>query len=281
MSVRRRSCLTVPGGSRKMIAKAATLPADEIVLDLEDAVPPTGKDEARRLVLAALAGADLAGRRIAVRINATGTPWHADDLAALAQIGRPDLSIVVPKVDTPAALQAVDAALGARCPTDLQALIETAAGLAHCVAIAAATPRLKALVLGYADLASSLGRDPAAGWSFAQDMLVLAARAAGVDAIDGPCFDLAPSAGTLAEDCRRAAALGFDGKWAIHPAQIDTINAAFTPSAAAVARARGILAALSATGGAETAIAAYEGGMIDGAMRRGAERTLMRAGLVP
>jgi citrate lyase subunit beta/citryl-CoA lyase len=278
--MRRRSCLTVPGGSPKTIAKAASLPADEIVLDLEDAVPPAGKDEARRLVLAALGGADLAGRRIAVRINARGTPWHADDLAALAQIERPDFSLVVPKVDTPAALQAVDAALGARHPAALQGLIETAAGLAHCVAIAAATPRLEALILGYADLASSLGRDAAAGWSFAQDMLVLAARAGGVDAIDGPAFDLAQSTDTLAEECRRAAAMGFDGKWAIHPRQIEAINAAFTPSAAAVAKARGVLAALAAADG-ETAIAVHDGGMIDEAMRRGAERTLLRAGMVP
>lgn len=283
---RRRSCLTVPGGSEKMLRNAIDLAADEIILDLEDAVPPDLKLTARRMVVEAIQSGSFGTRQLAVRINSISTPWCHDDMIALAQLDHPGLTLVLPKIESIGDLAFVDrllagleAARPRAQPVGLQILIETAAGLANCVAIAAASLRVQSLIIGYGDLASSLGRS-AGSWGFVQQTVLIAARANGLQAIDGPNFSLAPDDGSLARDSAVTAALGFDGKWAIHPAQIDPINNAFTPGESDLHRAHGIIAALDAADLAGEGVATYKGAMIDEAMRLGALRILSKTGEV-
>jgi citrate lyase subunit beta / citryl-CoA lyase len=282
----RRSCLSVPGSSEKMLAKAPALGADELVLDLEDAVTPEAKDGARELVVAALATEPFAGLNIAVRVNAPGTPWCHDDLIALAAAPRPPASVVVPKVESAGDLAFADRLLdgaeraaGCDRPLRIQALIETAAGLARVYEAAASSPRLDALILGYADLAASLGRSAAGardldGWRPAQEAVLTAARAHGLQAIDGPYLGVAVDDGFVAA-ATRARDAGFDGKWAIHPSQVASLNELFTPTAAELERARAIVAALD---DADRGAVALDGEMLDEALRVAALRTLSRAG---
>ncbi len=284
---RRRSCLCVPGGSDKMLQKALSLGADEIVFDLEDGVASNAKDEARGKVIAAIGGGGFDGRTIAVRVNAIGTPWCHEDIAAIGALPHAGMTLVVPKLEGGGDLAFLDRLLdgverrnGRRQPLGLQGLIETAKGLAKVDEIASASARLEGLILGYGDLASSLGRSPDAGWAFAQDAILLAARSNDLLAIDGPYFALGDQAasGLLAES-EAAARLGFDGKWAIHPSQISAIEAAFTPSAEVQARARGLVARLDEARAQGLGVVTFEGGMIDEAMRAGAQRILSRAGV--
>jgi citrate lyase subunit beta/citryl-CoA lyase len=285
----RRSCLSVPGSAERMLAKLGSLEADEFVLDLEDAVVPRAKDDARRLVVATLAG-DAPARRgvMSVRINAPRSPWCHRDVIALADLQeRPD-TMVVPKVESAGDLAFVErlldgaeAAAGRRRPIRLQALIETAAGLARIQEIAAASERLDALILGYADLAASLGRSARAAqdletWRPAQEALLLAARANGLQAIDGPYLGTAPDAGFEAA-ARRARDLGFDGKWAIHPSQVGVLNDLFTPSAEELERARAVVAVLEQAERDGRGAVSFEGEMVDEAVRVAALRTVARA----
>jgi citrate lyase subunit beta/citryl-CoA lyase len=263
-----------------MLTKAPGLPADEVVIDLEDAVAVEAKDAARERVVAALAG--WSGPAVSVRVNAPRTPWCHLDLAALAALPDRPASIVVPKVEGAGDLAFVDrlldgaeAAGGRTQPLRVQALIETAAGLARVQEIAGASGRLDALILGYADLAASLGGARALDdWRFAQEQLLLAARAHGLHAIDGPHLGIAVDDAFTAA-VARARALGFDGKWAIHPAQVEALNAAFTPTPEELDHARRVIAALTQT---EHGAVALDGQMLDEAVRAAALRTLARAG---
>jgi citrate lyase subunit beta / citryl-CoA lyase len=282
---RRRSCLSVPGASEKMLRTALDLPADEIVLDLEDAVAPARKPEARAIVAAALSDGAWRRRTISVRINAPGTPWCHEDVLAVAATGHPALTLVVPKVEDIGDLAFMDrllagaeAAAPRQATIGLQALIETARGLVNLQAIAGASGRLRALILGYADLASSLGRPAGseASWRSAQDAIVLAAHANGLEAIDGPCLDLTGN-DALRRDSELARQLGFDGKWAIHPSQLETINGIFTPPPEEVEQARALLAHLDQALADGVGASAFAGGMVDEAMRPAALRTLARA----
>jgi len=267
----RRACLTVPASSERLLAKARTLPADEVIVDLEDAVAPAAKDTARDLAAAALCAGSI-GRTSALRVNARATPWWEDDLRAAAA-ARPDV-VVLPKVESPddvsAAAELLPAGIG------LEAQIETARGLAAVDEIAACGHGLEALVLGPADLAASLGLPVLTIGAGVSDhvlaRVVSAARAFGLQAIDGPYGRLGDDLG-LVLSARRALAHGCDGKWVIHPRQIEAVNLLFTPSPAEVARARRIL---EATGGA----ARFEGELVDEASRRLAESLLSRAALV-
>jgi citrate lyase beta subunit len=283
---RRRASLVVPAAPAAKLAKGATLEADEVVLDLEDAVVPAAKDDARSAVAAALAG-EWAAPAVAVRVNAIGSPWCHLDLAALAATGRAALTAVVPKVEHPhdlafadRLLDGAEAAAGRRRPVRLLALIETAAGLSAAGEIARASARLDGLILGYADLAASLGR-PGGGapqdWRFAQDALLVAARAAGIQAIDGPHLTVRD------DDAFRAAvdharSLGFDGKWAIHPAQLEALRDAFTPTEDEVAEARATLAALAQAAAAGSGAVAAGDRMLDEALAVSARQVLARAG---
>jgi citrate lyase subunit beta / citryl-CoA lyase len=286
--VRRRSCLSVPASSPRMLAKAAEIRADEIVFDLEDAVAPAAKGEARNLLVDALRRPEWRTRSVAVRVNAPRTPWCHRDLIALAELGELRLSVVLPKVETPGDLEFVDrllagAASPGQPPLPVQALLETARGLEQVANIASAVPgRLSTLILGYADLAASLGRgaeaasDPGS-WLAAQDAVLIAARANGLQAIDGPYLGV--EAGEVFErSAGRAVELGFDGKWAIHPSQVDRLNQIFTPSESEVDWARRVIDALDEAeeSGGHGAVA-LDGQMLDQAVRVAAERVLTRA----
>ncbi|WP_448624411.1 HpcH/HpaI aldolase/citrate lyase family protein [Geodermatophilus sp. URMC 64] len=285
---RRRSCLSVPAADERKIARALAGPADEIVFDLEDSVPADAKDDARhRLGSALREELGGAGRRMAVRVNAARSPWCHRDLEAVADL--PGVtSVVVPKVECAGdmafvdrLLDGVEAAAGRGQPVGVQALVETATGLANVLAIAAAGERLEALILGYADLAASLGAcSPPERrldlWLPAQQAVLVAARAAGVQAIDGPHLGVEVDDG-LAAGVQRARDLGFDGKWAIHPRQVDVLNAAFTPTQDEVDHATRVLAALTEAHGRGAGAARLDGQMLDEAVAVAARRVLARA----
>jgi citrate lyase subunit beta / citryl-CoA lyase len=284
----RRSCLSVPASSSRMLEKARGITAgDELIFDLEDAVAPTSKDAARDAIHKRLAEWD--GAPCAVRVNAPRTPWCHRDLEALAGLpGREPRSVVLPKVESAADLDFAERLLtgaeagGRKEPLRLQALIETAAGLARVEKIAAAGGgRLESLIIGYADLAASLGRTREAAadpgkWLAAQDRVLTAARANGLQAIDGPYLGVSADEGFLAA-ARHARDLGFDGKWAIHPSQLEALREAFTPSAAEVERAEAVLAALERAEAEDGAGAvSLDGEMLDEALAAGARRILAR-----
>jgi citrate lyase subunit beta / citryl-CoA lyase len=281
--VRRRSCLAVPGSSERKLAKAAGLGADEIVIDLEDAVTIAAKDEARAAVVQALASWD--GPSVSVRVTAPRSPWCHLDIAALGALPELPGSIVVPKIGSAGDLAFVDRLLdgveaggGRARPLRVQALIETAEGVARIEEIAAASPRLDALIIGYADLGASLGGSREVDqWLPVQHAVVVAARSNGLQAIDGPYLGLEPDEGfrTAAE---RARDLGFDGKWAIHPSQVEPLNELFVPSEEEVEHARSVLAALDIAEREGEGAVSLDGEMLDEAHRVAAMRVLARAG---
>jgi citrate lyase subunit beta/citryl-CoA lyase len=260
----RRSCLTVPASSARMIEKASALPADEVILDLEDGVAADAKAEARaNLALGRARGT------LAIRINGIGTPWWRDDLAAVAD-ARPDV-VVVPKVESPDDVRAVVELLPEGVGLEVQ--IETARGLVEVERIAATGGPLEALVFGPGDFAASLGvpsltiGESASEYALAR--IAVAARAFRLQPIDGPYAALQDPEG-LRASARRALAHGYDGKWVIHPDQLGPVNDAFTASADELDRARRILAAGD---GAVT----VDGAMVDAASKRMAEAVLARA----
>ena len=278
----RRSSLSVPGSSERMLEKAAGLDADEIVVDLEDSVTPEAKEAARTRVGEFLAKERLAAAAVAVRVNPLASAWGKRDVVELVRrAGGLIDSLIIPKVERPEEVVEVQRLLeseGARSTgVRLQALIETAAGLLHVAEIAAASPLLESLILGYEDLAASLGRVPGTTtpgrWLYAQERLLVAARASGLQAIDGPYLDIRDPAG-LRQRAEHVQALGFDGKWAVHPDQLPIINATFTPTAEQLARAQEILDALGGAQG-QGAIALH-GEMIDEASRKLALQVVAR-----
>jgi citrate lyase subunit beta / citryl-CoA lyase len=260
----RRSCLTVPASSERMLAKAATLRADEVILDLEDGVAVEAKEEARgRLGRASAEGT------LAVRINAVGTRWWHEDLRAAVAAGI--AVVVVPKVESVDEVRAVAELL----PDDvgLEVQIETARGLVEVERIAAVGGPLEALVFGPGDYAASLGVPVltigAGSLDHALARIAVAARANGLQPVDGPYARVGDLVGLRAA-ADRALAHGFDGKWAIHPDQLAVLNDAFTPAETELERARRILAA------ADGAVV-LDGEMVDAASRRLAEALLARS----
>ncbi len=262
--------LVVPGHSPKMHAKASDAGADEVVFDLEDAVALDAKAAARAVLAETLGRPEWVGRPVAIRVNAAGSPEHADDLALCSALRLEHLSIVVPKVESVADV----AAAAAVAP--VQAIIESPLGLAAAAQIAA-HGRVIALILGYADLAAALGRRGAeqdeSRWLVAQETVLAAARIGGAAAVDGPSFALR-DARAVAASARAARELGFDGKWAIHPAQIAPIQAEFAATAEERRWAQRVKAAVGAAGGSGGAAAALDGTMVDEAMVRRADRLL-------
>ncbi len=263
----RRSCLTVPASSPRMLEKAASLPADEVVVDLEDGVAGDAKEEARERLATAQARGTLA-----IRVNGLTTPWWRDDLAAAAEV-RPDAA-VVPKVESAEDVAAVAELLPAGVGLEVQ--IETAHGLVEVERIAAAGPPLEALVFGPGDFAASLGVPVltigAGSWEYALARIAVAARAFGLQAVDGPYAVLRDLDG-LRASAHRALAHGFDGKWVVHPDQIAPVNDVFTPSPEELERARRILAAANGA-------VLLDGAMVDAASKRLAEAVLARVGLL-
>lgn len=290
----RVDALVVPGSSERMLVKAAAMEVAEVVIDLEDAVIPERKTEALALTMAALKGG-FAAELTAVRVNPTGSPWVHVELIALASAEiRPD-AVVVPKVSDARDLAFVDLLLdGAeaavettsssrRPPMKIQALIETADGIANLTAIASASMRLEALIVGYADLVVSLGRSGAEGatlesWAPIQTAIVTVARMGGLRAIDGPILTISDLDGLVLAS-RQAASVGFDGKWAIHPAQIEPIRRGFAPSDQEIAEAQAVLDAIASAQAAGSGAVSLNGKMIDEPVRLSALRTLARAGV--
>jgi len=262
--------LVVPGHQAKMHVKALGAGADEVVFDLEDAVAAHGKATARAQVAETLADPAWADRAIAIRINPKGSPEHADDLELCRGLGHSRFTVVVPKVES------LDDVADAVTVAPVQALIESPTGLTAAAQVAA-HERVIALVLGYADLAATLGRRGAerdeSRWLVAQETLLVAARAGGAEAIDGPSFALR-DVGAVGRSARSARELGYDGKWAIHPAQLAPIAAAFAATADELSWARRVTDALAATAGSGGAAAAVDGAMVDEAMARRARRLL-------
>jgi citrate lyase beta subunit/acyl dehydratase len=257
--------LCVPGTRPERHAKALALPCDEVVLDLEDAVAPEHKAAAREQVVQTLSDPAWRERTVAVRVNA----GDEADLEAVASItGLTTLTVMLPKVERPEQVQQVAARLTGT-GIGLQALVETPAGSAAAHEIAAADAALVALLIGYADLAAELGRRGDASWLVHQERVLGAARTAGIQALDGPFLDVSDDAGLIAS-ARVARALGFDGKWAIHPKQIEPIAAVLAPTPAERAEAQRVQEALASGEG----VVVLDGKMIDEAHLRRVERVL-------
>jgi malyl-CoA/(S)-citramalyl-CoA lyase len=283
-----RSELAVPGSQPAMFRKALESEADYVFLDLEDAVAPGEKVQARVNVIAALQEHDWRGRgkTISVRINGIDTHYmYRDVVEVVEQAGHRLDTLLIPKVGVPADVYLVDALLtqieearGIPHRIGIDVLIETALGMANVEAIAQSSRRLEAMHFGVADYAAScrartvsiggLNPDyPGDQWHAALSRMVVACRAYGLRAIDGPFGDFKDPAGFTAA-ARRAAALGIEGKWAIHPSQIALANEVFTPPSAEVERARRILDALERAAEEGRGAAQLDGRMIDAASAR-------------
>ncbi|MFP7571871.1 L-malyl-CoA/beta-methylmalyl-CoA lyase [Marivita sp. S2033] len=287
-----------PGSNTKLFAKMAASDADVINLDLEDSVAPTDKDIARANVIEAINSVDWGKKTLSVRINGLDTPyWYRDVVDLLEQAGPRLDQIMIPKVGCAGDIYAVDAlvtaiesAKGRSKRIAFEVIIESAAGIAHVEEIAAASPRLEAMSLGAADFAASMGmqttgiggtqenyymlHDGAKHWSdpwhWAQTAIVAACRTHGVLPVDGPFGDFSDDEGFRAQ-ALRSATLGMVGKWAIHPKQIALANEVFTPSDAAVAEAREILAAMEDAKAKGEGATVYKGRLVDIASIKQAE----------
>ncbi len=299
-----RSELAVPGSNLRMLEKAPAAGADIVFLDLEDAVAPDDKEQARKNVIEALNDMDWSNCAVSVRINGLDTHYcYRDIVDVVEQAGDKLDTILIPKVGTPAdilfvstLLEQIEAARNYK-PINIHILIETALGMANVEDIAATCPeRLEAMVFGVADYAASTqarttqmgGANPdyymlthpdnegarerhwGDQWHFAISRMVVACRAYGLRPIDGPFGNIEDADGYVAVS-RSVAALGVEGKWAIHPSQIELANRVFTPPESEVDRARRILAAMAAAASEGRGAVALDGRLIDAASIRQAQ----------
>jgi citrate lyase subunit beta/citryl-CoA lyase len=277
----RRSVLYMPGSNARAIEKARTLPADGVILDLEDAVAPEAKEQARQQVVDAVKAGGFGGREVFIRVNGLDTPWHADDLSAAAHAG-PD-AILVPKVGSVATLERVGQRL-LDMKTDLKtrvwAMIETPEAIFNINALAAeaqdSESRLAGFVMGTNDLAKETrarlvpGRGPMLSWL---SRCLLAAHAHGIDILDGVYNNLSDLPGFEAE-CAQARDMGFDGKTLIHPNQIGPCNAVFSPSEDEVAEARKLIAAFDLPENRDKGVVKVGGRMVERMHAEMAHRTV-------
>jgi citrate lyase subunit beta/citryl-CoA lyase len=270
-----RSVLYMPSSNERALEKAKSIPCDGLILDLEDAVAPEAKPAARDAACAAAASGEYGRRAVTIRVNSIGTEWHDADLAAAAQAG--PHAVVVPKVGSAAEVgRLVDALERAGAPdhTTLWAMVETPVAILDALAIARASQRLSALVLGTNDLVKELYAEHVPGRAPILPSLhtaLLAGRAAGIAVLDGVFNDVTDANGFIAE-CRQGRQMGFDGKTLIHPGQVEAANEAFAPSEGAVADARGVLEAWEA--GAGSGVVTYQGRMVENLHVESARRTL-------
>jgi len=279
-----------------MLAKARGLAADQVFIDLEDAVAPLEKTDAtRQLVVDAVCEPGWTARTKVVRVNGVRTRWCFRDIVFVVErAGAAIDCLMIPKVESAGDLAFVDrllgqleVELGLQQRIGLEAQIESPRGLARVDEIASATDRLETLIFGPGDYAASLGVPqlsvgalepdyPGDQWHYVLSRIATTARAYGLQAIDGPYAQINDLLG-LAEVARRSRLLGFDGKWALHPGQIDVLNEAYTPSADDFERAERILAAYAeATEGRRLGAVMFEGEMIDEASRKMAEQLAAR-----
>ena len=262
----RRSVLYMPGSNARALEKAKSLAADALIFDLEDAVAPDAKASARDQVITAVRAGGYGAREIIVRVNALATAWGHPDLAAVAAVGAD--AVLIPKVESADAVRQAIAVLdGAGGPSDLPiwCMMETPRAMLRAEEIGAAHPRVGCLVMGTSDLAKELHaahtheRLP---MITALGLCLLAARACGLAILDGVHLDLEDEVG-FAASCRQGAELGFDGKTLIHPKQIGPANAAFAPSAEALARARRIIEAHEQAASAGQGVVVVDGRLVE------------------
>jgi citrate lyase subunit beta / citryl-CoA lyase len=277
----RRSVLYMPGANERALAKAKTLPADALILDLEDAVAPDSKVDARKRVCDAVSAGDYGRREVVIRVNGLGTPWHADDLRAAAEAG--PAAVLVPKINSPAEVHAVERELaGAPDHTAFWAMIETPVAVLRAEAIARESERLTVLVMGTNDLAKELhaehvpGRAPLLG---ALSLVLLAARATGKVILDGVYNDVRDAAGFEAE-CLQGRQFGFDGKTLIHPGQLEPCNRIFAPSEEDIARSREVIDAFDEARREGRGVVTVDGRMIENLHVEAARRTLAFAAAI-
>ncbi len=274
----RRSVLYMPGANERALEKAKTLPADALILDLEDAVAPDSKVDARKRVCAAVSSGDYGRREVAIRVNGLDTPWHADDIRAAAEAG--PAAVLVPKVNSPAEVRAIEHSL-AQAPdhTAIWAMIETPIAMLHAESIARESDRLTVLVMGTNDLAKELhaehvpGRAPLLG---ALSLALLAARATGKVILDGVYNDVRDQAGFEAE-CLQGKQFGFDGKTLIHPSQLEPCNRLFAPTEEDIARSREIIDAFEEARRESRGVVTVDGRMIEHLHVANAQRVLALA----
>ena len=273
----RRSVLYMPGANERALEKAKGIPADALILDLEDAVSPDAKPEARDRVCAAVSAGGYGLREVVIRVNGLDTPWGADDLAAAAQAG--PAAVLVPKIDGPDDIAEVERRLeaaGAPAATRIWAMLETPAGIFAAREIATASERLVVLVMGTNDIAKELhaehvpGRQPL---QLALSTCLLAARLAGKVILDGVYNDIKDAEGFEAE-CVQGRSMGFDGKTLIHPSQVEPCNRVFAPDADEVAAAREVIAAFEAAEAEGRGVVAVNGRMIENLHVENARRAL-------
>jgi citrate lyase subunit beta / citryl-CoA lyase len=262
----RRSVLYLPGANERALEKAKTLPADALILDLEDAVAPDAKVAARKRVCEAAASGAYGRREVTIRVNGLDTPWHTEDMRAVAEAG--PAAVVVPKVNSAAEVRAIERALelsGAPDHTAIWAMVETPVAMLRAEDIARESERLTVLVMGTNDLAKELhaahvpGRAPLLG---ALSLCLLAARATGKAIVDGVYNDVRDLAGFEAE-CLQGKQFGFDGKTLIHPSQLEPCNRIFAPSADEVDRARRIIEAFEEAGREGRGVVTVDGRMVE------------------
>jgi citrate lyase subunit beta / citryl-CoA lyase len=245
----RRSCLAVPGSNPRFLEKAQGLPADQVFLDLEDAVAPLAKEKARQLIVDALNQGDWAGKTRVVRVNDWSSQWTYRDVITVVEGAGASLDcLMLPKVQDAGQVTALDLLLTQIEKTmglpvgriGIEAQIENARGLVNVDAIAAASPRTETIVFGPADFMASINMRslvvgeqppgyPADAYHYMLMRILIAARSQGLQAIDGPYLQIRNADG-FAEVARRSAALGYDGKWVLHPDQIAAANEIFSPS---------------------------------------------------
>jgi citrate lyase subunit beta/citryl-CoA lyase len=293
----RRSELATPASSERMCEKAPSAGADLVFLDLEDACAPAAKEAARSTAVGALTGLDWGRTVRAVRINGIETPWCHGDIIELVTGARDALDvIIVPKVRTARDVWWVDvllgqleAKLGLARPIGLEVLIEEAEGLANAPEIARASPRLEALIFGAGDLSASLRARvdgnfdsvvpyPGDFWHFARVQVLTAARAAKIDAVDAP-YPAYRDPDGYRQSALRASALGYDGKWAIHPGQVPIANEVFSPTAEEVEDARRSMESYREAEAGGVGAIGRDGKLVDAAHMRLAANTLHKASL--
>lgn len=294
----RRSELALPASNDHMFAKAAGSGADLVFLDLEDAVPPAFKVQSRAKAITALNEIDWGSTARAIRINGLDTPWCHDDLIeVVTHAGRNLDTVVIPKARTArdvwwvdVLLTQLESKLGLDNRIRLEVLIEEVEGLANAEAIATASSRLDALIFGVGDFSLSQGArvdtnfDPLGEyvgdfWAYARNKVIVAARIAGIDAVDSPYPDFGNLAG-YERDARRSALMGYTGKWAIHPDQVPIANDVYAPTPDQIALAERNVAAYREAENNGRGAVGVEGVLVDAAHVKMAEETLARAALI-
>ncbi|MEM1402931.1 MAG: CoA ester lyase [Pseudomonadota bacterium] len=292
----RRSQLAVPGSSEKMLTKAAGLGVDHVFCDLEDAVAPSAKEGARATIVAALNELDWGQTVRCVRVNDATTQWCYGDIISIVEGARENLDTIMLTKPLDASdilfadklLTQLEKSLGLKKRIGLECLIEEVEALHNVWEIAHASDRLECMIFGMGDYSASQGMSvkdigeatyPGDIWHYPRYQLTIAARAAGIDAVDGPYADFSNAEG-YAEECRRSVILGMVGKWAIHPSQIEPATRIFSPDQEDVLQARELISAYREAEAQGIGSVNVQGKMVDAATARIFQNTVDRADLI-